>query len=176
MSNIQSSDFVPAYRNFTVSREFYFCCNKQETNRFGSNSIVSERALREIYLKEFGIYVKESAPGSVMTSYNLLNGIHTANRKDILDDVLRGEWGFQGFVMTDWGTTGDAFNMGRHGASSSDMSIRVGNDIIMPGNKKDVEQILDGLATGWIDRSDLELCAGRVLAMSKSLSRVIQNE
>lgn len=148
----------------------HFACNNQETNRFGSNSIVSQRALREIYLKGFEICVKESAPKTVMTSYNLLNGIHTANRRDLLMNVLRDEWGFEGFVMTDWGTTGDKFNLGTHGASSPAQCVKAGNDMIMPGGKEDVDGILAGLANGEITRVDLETCARRILAMSKRLS------
>ena len=115
----------------------HFCCNNQETNRFGSNSVVSQRALREIYLKGFEICVKEAAPMALMTSYNLLNGIHTANRRDLLTDILRNEWGFAGIVMTDWGTTNDKFNAGVHGGSSPAQCIKAGNDLIMAGSTED---------------------------------------
>ena len=148
----------------------HFACNNQETNRFGSNSVVSQRALREIYLKGFEICVKESAPKALMTSYNLLNGIHTANRRDLLTDILRDEWGFEGVVMTDWGTTNDKFNLGVHGASSPAQCVKAGNDLIMAGSKEDVDGILAGLESGEITRADLEKCAGRVLASSKELS------
>lgn len=148
----------------------HYLCNNQETNRFGSDSIVSQRALREIYMKGFEICVKESAPKALMTSYNLLNGIHTANRFDTLTTVLRGEWGFEGFVMTDWGTTGDSFNLGELGASSAALCIKSGNDLIMAGSKDDVDGILSGLADGTITRTELETCAGRMLAMAKRLS------
>ena len=147
----------------------HFCCNNQETNRFGSNSILSERALREIYLKGFEICVKESAPKALMSSYNLLNGVHTANRKDLLTDVLRGEWGFNGVVMTDWGTTGTGLNFGQYGASSPALCIKAGNDLIMSGNQGDVDGILAGLENE-LTREELELCAGRVTAMAKKLS------
>ena len=148
----------------------HLACNNQETNRFGSNSIVSRRALREIYLKGFEICIKEAAPKTVMSSYNLLNGTHTANRCDLLTDILRGEWGFEGIVMTDWGTTSDKFNHGTHGASSPAQCIKAGNDMIMPGGTEDVDGILSGLADGSITRKDLELCTGRILAISKELS------
>ncbi len=148
----------------------HFCCNNQETNRFGSNSVVSQRALREIYLKGFEICVKESAPKALMTSYNLLNGVHTANRRDLLTDILRDEWGFEGIVMTDWGTTNDKFNTGVHGGSSPAQCVEAGNDLIMAGSKEDVDGILAGLESGEITRADLEKCAGRVLALSKALS------
>ena len=148
----------------------HFACNNQETNRFGSNSVVSQRALREIYLKGFEICVKESAPKALMTSYNLLNGIHTANRRDLLTDILRDEWGFEGIVMTDWGTTNDKFNAGIHGGSSPAQCVKAGNDLIMAGSREDVDGILAGLESGEITRADLEKCAGRVMALSKELS------
>ncbi len=148
----------------------HFACNNQETNRVGSNSVVSQRALREIYLRGFEICVKESAPKALMTSYNLLNGIHTANRRDLLTDILRGEWGFEGVVMTDWGTTDEKLTTGAHGASSPAQCVKAGNDLIMAGSAKDVDGILAGLESGEITRADLEKCAGRVLALSKELS------
>ena len=148
----------------------HFACNNQETNRFGSNSVVSQRALREIYLKGFEICVKEAAPKALMTSYNLLNGTHTANRRDLISTVLRKEWGFEGIVMTDWGTTNDKFNLGVYGASSPALCIKAGNDLMMSGSKEDVEGILTGLKDGTITRAELEACAGRILALSKELS------
>lgn len=148
----------------------HFLCNNQETNRFGSNSIVSQRALREIYLKGFEICIKESAPKALMTSYNLLNGVHTANRSDMLTTVLREELGFEGIVMTDWGTTNDKFNLGIWGASSPSLCIKAGNDLIMPGEKADVDGIMEGIRCGDITRADLERCAGRILDLSKRLS------
>ena len=148
----------------------HFVCNNQETNRYGSNSIVSQRALREIYLKGFEICVKEAAPKALMTSYNLLNGTHTANRRDLITTVLRGEWGVEGIVMTDWGTTNDKFNLGVYGASSPALCIKAGNDLIMSGTKEDVDGILTGLKDGTIIRAELEACAGRILALSKELS------
>ena len=148
----------------------HFACNNQETNRYGSNSVVSQRALREIYLKGFEICVKEADPKALMTSYNLLNGIHTANRGDLINTVLRGEWGFEGIVMTDWGTTNDKFNLGIYGASSPALCIKAGNDLMMAGSKEDVDGILTGLKDGTITRAELEACAGRILAVSKEIS------
>lgn len=148
----------------------HFACNNQETNRYGSNSVVSQRALREIYLKGFEICVKEAAPKALMTSYNLLNGTHTANRGDLINRVLRGEWDFEGIVMTDWGTTNDKFNLGVYGASCPALCIKAGNDLMMAGSKEDVDGILTGLRDGTITRAELEACAGRILALSKELS------
>ncbi|MET7859841.1 glycoside hydrolase family 3 C-terminal domain-containing protein [Streptomyces sp. NPDC005318] len=100
----------------------HFAENSQETNRTTSNSVVGERALREIELKGFEIAVKAAQPMSVMSSYNKLNGTWTASNYDLLTDVLRGEWGYKGTVMSDWG--------GSHGALTS---MYAGNDLIEPG-------------------------------------------
>jgi beta-glucosidase len=160
---------VQKHEKCTVTIKHY-ACNNQETNRYGSNSVVSQRALREIYLKGFEICVKEAAPKALMTSYNLLNGTHTANRGDLINTVLRGEWGFEGIVMTDWGTTNDKFNLGVYGASSPALCIKAGNDLMMAGSKEDVDGILTGIKDGTITRAELEACAGRILALSKELS------
>lgn len=105
----------------------HFACNNQETDRITSDSRVSERALREIYLKGFEICVREARPMTVMSSYNCLNGIHTSSRYDLLTDVLRGEWGFDGFVMTDWDSQ-----------SEKPYDFHAGNDIIMGGYSTDI--------------------------------------
>lgn len=147
----------------------HFACNNQETGRVGSNSIVSRRALREIYLKGFEICVKEAAPLALMSSYNLLNGTHTANRRDLLTCILRDEWGFSGLVMTDWGTTSGRFNYGTHGPSDAAACIAAGNDLIMPGTPADVDGIMAGLKDGRISRHDLELCARRICAVAEIL-------
>lgn len=160
---------VQKHEKCTVTIKHY-ACNNQETNRYGSNSVVSQRALREIYLKGFEICVKEAAPKALMTSYNLLNGTHTANRGDLIQTVLRGEWGFEGIVMTDWGTTNDKFNLGVYGASNPALCIKAGNDLMMSGSKEDVDGILSGIKNGIITRAELEACAGRILALSKELS------
>ena len=105
----------------------HFACNNQEIDRITSTSNVSERALREIYLKGFEICVREAKPMTVMSSYNCINGIHTSSRYDLLTDVLRGEWGFEGFVMTDWDSQ-----------SEKPYDFHAGNDIIMGGYSTDI--------------------------------------
>ena len=100
----------------------HFCCNNQEEDRASGNSTVSERALREIYLKGFEMTVKDADPMTIMSSYNCLNGTHTSSRYDLLTEVVRGEWGFKGLVMTDWGSQ-----------SSKPYDYHAGNDLIMGG-------------------------------------------
>ena len=123
----------------------HFATNNQEDNRSFENNHVGERALREIYLKGFEVCIKTARPMSIMTSYNLLNGVHTANRYDMLTSAARDEWGFDGIVMTDWGTTGSMslFNtQPKYPSSSAAMCIQAGNDLIMPGTKEDIEEIV----------------------------------
>lgn len=131
----------------------HFAVNNQEDNRYFVNAHVSERALREIYLKGFEIAVKESKPFSIMTSYNLLNGIHTANRKDLLQFVARDEWGFDGVVMTDWFTSQDMPMLTgkfkrKYPISASTGCIYAGNDLQMPGCQKNVDDIIEAVKSG----------------------------
>ncbi len=131
----------------------HFAVNNQEDNRYFVNAHVSERALREIYLKGFEIAVKESQPLSIMTSYNLLNGIHTANSYDLLQAIARDAGGFDGTVMTDWFTSQDMPEITgkfqpRYPISSSVGCIYAGNDIQMPGCRKNVDDIVEAVKTG----------------------------
>lgn len=141
----------------------HFCANNQETNRYNNNSVVSERTMREIYLKGFEICVKESAPKAVMTSYNLLNGEHTSQRGDLLDGILRGEWGYRGFVMTDWVTTNAVFDAtSKHPGVFAHKVIGAGNDLMTPGGDADFEDLQKAFAEGTLSREKLEICATRV--------------
>ena len=151
----------------------HFALNNQEDNRMHTNAHVSERAAREIYLKGFELAVKEAKPMSIMTSYNLINGIHSANNKDLLTAITRNEWGFDGIVMTDWGTTGGMeMNQGmefKYGCSSAAGCIKAGNDLTMPGKQEDVDEIIasvgakDGDVVCPITLGDLQTCAKRML-------------
>jgi beta-glucosidase len=137
----------------------HFACNNQEDNRMGSNSVLSERVLREIYLRGFEIAVKEAQPMCIMTSYNLINGLHTANSWDLCTQAARNEWDFQGIIMTDWCTTH------ARGGSASWKCIEAGNDLIMPGVEGDVENIRAALADGTLAREDLKACVRRLLTV-----------
>jgi beta-glucosidase len=152
----------------------HFAANNQEDNRYFVNAHVSERALREIYLKGFEIAVKESQPLSIMTSYNLLNGIHTANHYDLLQTLARDEWGFTGTIMTDWFTSQDMPVVtgkfeNRYPISSSVGCIYAGNDIQMPGCQKNVDDIVEAVKTGkeidgfTITLADLQYCAANII-------------
>lgn len=140
----------------------HYACNNQEDNRMGSNSVLSERALREIYLRGFEIAVKESQPMSLMTSYNLINGVHAANCEDLITKVLRCEWGFQGAVMTDWTTTMQYQDP--NGATASEC-MRAGNDMIMPGAPSDYADIRRGLEDGSLSIEDLKACISRTVSI-----------
>ena len=116
----------------------HFACNNQEDNRMHVNEIISERTLREIYLKGFEIAVKTSDPMTIMTSYNRINGVHSANNYDLCTQAARKEWGFRGFIMTDWSTTNG-------GGSNAAKCILAGNDSIMPGKDSDIQEIIDAV-------------------------------
>ena len=134
----------------------HFCCNNQEDNRIMTSANVSMRALREIYLRGFEIAVKEGRPWTVMSSYNKVNGRHVVNTKELLTDVLRGEWGFEGLVMSDWTSTDQC---------SHAEAIQAGNDLIMPGRKDIVKALEQALRDGGLDRAALDRSAGRVLEL-----------
>lgn len=135
----------------------HFACNNQEDNRMGSDSILSERALREIYLKGFETVVRESKPMSIMTSYNLINGVHAANCYDICTQAARKEWGFDGVIMTDWTTT-----MAGDDCTASGC-MRAGNDLVMPGSASDHENMKRELEQGTLTEETLRGCITRLV-------------
>ena len=141
----------------------HFALNNQEDNRNHNNSHCGERALREIYLKGFEIAVKTAQPIALMTSYNLINGIHSANHRELLTDILRCEWGFRGLVMTDWGTTEDKPGF-KYGSSNAALCVRAGNDLTMPGSQADVDAIVNAVGKA-LTLSELQACARRVLEL-----------
>ena len=149
----------------------HFATNNQETNRYGNSSNVSERALREIYVKGFGIAVRESQPKAVMSSYNLLNGKHTAESGDLIENILRCEFGFKGIVMTDWWIA-DFFTHCKddiHPMVQPKLTAAAGSDIFMPGRRKDHESMMEGLKDGSVSRTQLQINATRVYRMAKEL-------
>lgn len=131
----------------------HFACNNRESNRFECDSRVSERALREIYLRGFEICVKEADPWTVMSSYNLVNGCHTSTSYELLTELLKGEWGFKGMVTTDWGV---------HSHHSDE--VLAGNDLKMGEGEPD--ELKEAYENGKITRADLEACVRRILTMT----------
>ena len=134
----------------------HFACNNQEDNRNYVSSNLSERALREIYLKGFEIAVRKGNAKSVMTSYNKINGVYAPNSYDLCTKILRNEWGFDGVVMTDWFSTG-----GKKGNTA--LCMKAGNDLLMPGGGSYKQEILTGIKKGIISEEDLRRCCANVI-------------
>jgi len=130
----------------------HFAVNNQETCRNGVDARLSERAMREIYLKGFEIAVRQSQPWTIMSSYNKVNGTLASENRHLLTEILRGEWGFQGFVMTDWWAE-------ENGARQ----IAAGNDLLMPGTQHQYEEIVEGVKSGTLAMEDLDLCVRRIM-------------
>ena len=151
----------------------HFAANNQETNRNAVESVIGQRALREIYLEPYKIAIQESQPLSIMSSYNLINGVHSANNYDMLQNIARDEWGFEGLVMTDWYTSQDTTEMGmvspsgKYSHSSSVQCIKAGNDLQMPGCQQNVDDIVEAVNEGKeITKADLQRCAKHILSVA----------
>ncbi len=133
----------------------HFALNDQETKRFSSDSIADEKTMREIYLKSFEIGVKEGKPTTVMSSYNMINGVHSSDNKWLLSDVLRDDWGFEGMVMTDWGGMYDRI-----------AGFKAGCDLVMPGGAAYMEKECgEAVRNGTLNEEDVDKCAERVLKL-----------
>ena len=132
----------------------HFAVNNQELNRLANDAIVSERTLREIYLRNFEIAVKESQPWTIMTSYNFINGEHAAESHRLLTDILRGEWGFEGTVMTDWS-----------GGYDDAAIVRAGNEMIQPGSDQRYMNLLNAIKDGSLSMEDVDRAVTRILQL-----------
>ena len=147
----------------------HYAANNAETNRYCNNSCVSERAMREIYLRGFGICVRKAQPHAVMTSYNLLNGTHTSEHRGLIEDILRCEYGLKGIVMTDWVLTVMGSKNSVYRNALSNEVAKAGGDVFMPGCKKDYKNVMNALKNGTLSRQQLEINASRIVRMVKEL-------
>ncbi len=138
----------------------HFAANNQETNRMGNDANMSQRALREIYLKGFEIAIKESKPWTVMTSYNYINGVYTSESKDLVQTILRDEWGYEGTVMTDW-----------FGGKDGAIQMWAGNDMLQPGKKEQFDSIVAGVKSGKLAEADLDRNVARILNLVEKSPR-----
>ena len=153
---------VQSHKNRATTIKHY-ACNGQENNRFNSNSLVSERALREIYLKGFKIAIDEGDPYTLMTSYNLINGKHSSERRDLLIDVLRIEWGYNGLIMSDWYTSNELkIGSAHHPSQNAVPNIIGGNNLQMGGGKNDYDLIMRNVQEGKMNTFNLLECASKV--------------
>ena len=138
----------------------HFAANNQETNRMGNDARISQRALREIYLKGFEIAIKESKPWTVMTSYNYINGVYTSESKELVQTILRDEWGYEGTVMTDW-----------FGGKDGAVQMTAGNDMLQPGKKAQYDSIVAGVKSGKLAEADLDRNVSRILNLIEKTPR-----
>lgn len=145
----------------------HFACNNQEDSRNYTSANLSQRALREIYLRGFELAIREGGAKSVMTSYNRVNGVYTPNSYDLCTRVLRNEWGFEGVVMTDWFSTGGD-------KADTALCMKAGNDLIMPGGGSYRRELLKGLKDGRITQEELRRCCANVV--KAILDSAIQRE
>lgn len=143
-------------KNGTAACLKHFACNNQELQRFQSDSIMDERTLREIYLSGFETAVKEGKPETIMCAYNKINGVHASDDKRLLTDCLRGEWGFDGLVMTDWGAMNDRIEGFKAGC---DLNMPGGSDYMMKDCRKAVK-------AGTLSETEIDACARRVIALA----------
>ena len=132
----------------------HFVANNQETERFLNNVLVSDRAMREIYLKGFEHIVERAQPWTIMSSYNKVNGTYTSESKELLTDILRDDWGFEGLVMTDW-----------FGGKNPPAQIAAGNDLLEPGTKKQWKALTKAAENGELSMADIDRAAGRILTL-----------
>ena len=138
----------------------HFAANNQETNRMNTDARISQRALREIYLKGFEIAIKESKPWTVMTSYNYINGVYTSESKDLVQTILRDEWGYEGTVMTDW-----------FGGKDGAVQMWAGNDMLQPGKAEQFDSIVAGVKSGKLSEADLDRNVQRILNLIEKSPR-----
>jgi beta-glucosidase len=151
----------------------HFCANNQEYRRMKADSVISERALREIYLRGFEICVKESDPMALMTSYNLINGTHTSESRELVTALLRDEYGFDGLVMTDWVVGGGLLLQrgSKYGMPDAAKVAASGHSLFMPGSRKDLREVMAGLKDGTVTGKQLISNASWLLHVADRLGK-----
>lgn len=156
-TGILAAEFVKGLQSQGIGCSLkHFACNSQETSRLLSDSVIDERALREIYLKAFEIVVKKADPATVMSAYNKINGVYCSDNKKLLNDVLREQWGFNGLVVTDWG-----------GMNNRIKAFTAGNDLMMPGGSDYMEKdVLEAVKKGLLEEAYIDKCAERIIKMA----------
>jgi len=155
LSGMTAAAYVEGVQSAGVGTSIkHFAVNNQEVNRLANDARVSPRALRELYLRNFEYAVRHSAPWTVMTSYNYVNGRYTSEDRGLLTDILRDEWGFDGAVMTDWG-----------GGLSATAQVAAGNDMIQPGSDGRYRAIIEGVENGTLSQEDLDASVRRILQL-----------
>ena len=138
----------------------HFAFNNQETNRMNTDARISQRAIRELYLKPFEIAIKDAEPWTVMSAYNKINGIYTSESKELLTTILREEWGYKGAVMTDW-----------FGGKDGAKQVWAGNDMLQPGKEEQFSAIVDGIKSGKLKEADLDRNVSRILNLIEKTPR-----
>ena len=162
---------VQKHKNKGVTLK-HFAGNNQEFNRLNNNSKMSERALREIYLKGFQICIEEAHPHALMTSYNLINGIHTSENQQLLINILRSEWGYKGLIMTDWSHSYfSEFPSSKYPPQNAYEIIKGGNNLMMPGGSNDYDLLISKLNENMLTRDDLLCCASKVYETIETLNK-----
>ena len=158
-------------RNNVTPTIKHYSCNNREKDRRMMDSVVSEKALREIYLKPFEIAVREGHARSIMSSYNRVNGMFTANNYEHNTLILRDQWGFKGIVMTDWLVA--ALNSGKkkYPVPNAARIAAAGGDLVMPGGPGDLKAMMDGLKDGTLSRRQLMINGTRVFRLVKKLTK-----
>lgn len=155
LSGTMAAAFINGVQSNGVGTSLkHFAVNNSEINRLACDSRVSVRALRELYLRNWEIALRQSAPWTIMTSYNYLNGVYTSEDPELLEGVLRGDWGYEGCIMTDWG-----------GGQDPAAQIHAGNDMLQPGKDWQYKAIYEAVSNGSLPESELDACVSNILRL-----------